>query len=430
MNVFWVILAGLAGLALLTLAYVGLLYLTRSVHVRKVRAPGGDTAKPGDDEFPPLVSMLTRAELKDGHKVDLLTCGNETYPALWKDLRCARRSITAQMYYAKPGRMADEFADILVERAKAGVKVLFLRDGFGSQSLPKNYLQRLEDAGIVLATFRPARWYELHKVHHRSHIRVVVVDGQIGYTGGFGLDDKWFGDGRHEDQWRDTTVRFEGPSVMQLQGTFAAGWAEATGELITEAIFFPEDGFESEGPYCAGLLHAAPTVGSTAAERYLILAIGDARRSVYITNAYFVPTNEFRNLLCETAARGVDVRILTPGKNSDVKSTYYAGRLQVEQLLRSGVKLYEYTASMLHAKSTVTDRLWSGAGSLNFDNRSLAFNDETVLFVHDAKFGAKMHALFEADLEYAAEVTLEKHLARPYRQRVLEQMFGLFYRLL
>jgi cardiolipin synthase len=334
------------------------------------------------------------------------------------------------MYYSKPGRMADEFADILIERARAGIRVLFIRDGFGSQDLPEEYLDRIEAAGVTLAVFRPARWYELHKVHHRSHIRVVVIDGQIGYTGGFGLDDKWFGDGRHEDQWRDTTVRFEGPAVLQLQATFAASWGEATGDLLTGELFFPIEETDPEGTLRAGLMHAAPTVGSTVAERYLALAIGGAQKSVDITNAYFVPTDHFLEMMEATAKRGVTVRVLTPGPNSDVKSTYYAGRLHMERLLRAGVKIYEYRPSMLHAKATLTDGVWSAVGSLNFDNRSLSFNDETVLFVHDRKFGTRMHRIFEDDLEFSEEITLAMHRARPFKRKVLERFFGSFYRIL
>lgn len=430
MNVALWILAGIVGFIALVLAYIGLLYLVRSVHVRTMRPPGQDTAEPGEPGFPPLLSLLTRTAMKGGHRVDVFSCGDETYPRLWADLRAARRSITIQMYYAKPGRMADEFAEILIERARAGVRVLFMRDGFGSQTLEQEYLDRLEAAGVTVATFRPTRWYELHKVHHRSHIRVVVVDARVGYTGGFGLDDKWFGDGRHKDQWRDSTVRFEGPAVLQLQATFAAGWAEATGDLLTGSLFFPEEGDAPEGTCCAGLLHAAPTVGSTAAERYLVLAIGTARRSVYITNSYFVPTDEFCGIIEDACRRGVEVRVLTPDRNSDVKSTYYAGRLQVERLLRAGVRIHEYKPTMMHAKSTVTDGVFSAVGSLNFDNRSLAFNDESVLFVHDEDFGRRMEKLFEADLEYAEEITLERHLARPLTTKALEYFYGAFYRLL
>lgn len=430
MNWFLWILAGIGILFVLLMAFIGIQFLTRGVHVRRLQAPNENTAAPGEAEFPALVSLLTTAEVREGHQVKVMTCGDETYPPLWKDLRSAKRSITAQLYYCQPGRMADEFAAILIERAQAGVRVMFMRDAFGSQKLSQEWLDKLEQAGVTLAAFRPTRWYELHKLQNRSHIRVIVIDGEVGYTGGFGLDDKWYGDGRHENQWRDTSVRFEGPAVLQLQATFAACWCEATGDLITGDLFFPPEGYTPEGEVCAGLLHAAPTVGSTPAERYMAIAIASARKTLYISNSYFVPNDEFCKLLADSAKRGVDVRILTPGPNSDVVSTYYAGRVQVEGLLRAGVRFFEYTPSMMHAKTLIADGVFGSVGSLNFDNRSLSLNDETVLIVHDRAFGAEMERIFADDMPFSEEITLEKHLARPFKHKVLERMYELFYRML
>jgi len=143
------------------------------------------------------------------------------------------------MYYVNAGAMATRMKDILIERARAGVRVLFLYDAFGAGALPQNYLDSLSAAHITVASFRPVRWYSIDKAQTRSHVRAVVVDGRIGYTGGFGLDDKWYGDGRHANQWRESNMRFTGPAVLQLQATFAAGWAEATGELLTGDLFLP-----------------------------------------------------------------------------------------------------------------------------------------------------------------------------------------------
>jgi cardiolipin synthase A/B len=410
-------------------ALIGFLYVTRGTPVRRVRAPGDDDGPPGAEEprFPATVELLTKTELRDGHAVEVMTCGDELYPRLWEDLRNARRSITLQLYYCQPGRMADEFAEIVLDRVRAGVRVLFLRDAFGSAPLPKEYLDRLEAGGVTVAVFRPTRWWELHKVQHRSHIRVVVVDGRVGYTGGFGIDDKWFGDGRHPDQWRDTTARFSGAAVNQLQATFAAGWAEATGELLTGDHFFAID---DEGEpletragdsVCAGLLHCSPTLGSTPAERFMALSIAGARRRLWISNSYFVPDPHFCGLLERAAKRGTDVRILTPGPSSDVKSTYYAGRHRYVDLLGAGVRIFEYTAAMMHAKTLVVDGIWASVGTNNFDNRSMAFNDETVLMVYDAGVAAHLERVFERDLQYADEITLDAFRRRPFRERVLER---------
>jgi cardiolipin synthase len=430
----------LVGFVVLVLALIGFLFITRGTPVRRVRAPGDGDGPPGaeDPAFCRTVELLAGSPLHPGHTVEVMTCGDELYPQLWRELRAARRSITLQLYYCQPGRMADEFAEIITDRARSGIPVLFLRDAFGSSPLPEEYFARLEAAGVRVAAFRPTRWYELHKVPQRSHIRVVVVDGHIGYTGGFGLDDKWFGDGRHRDQWRDSTVRFTGPAVRQLQATFAAGWAEATGDLLTGDHFFALEEGERGDPLAlppegdatpahprgsaeAGLLHASPTLGSTSAERFMALSIAAARRTLYISNSYFVPDHDFRAMLVRAARRGVDVRILMPDRHSDVRSTYFAGRANLRELLTGGVRVFEYCPAMMHAKSLVVDGIWSAVGTMNFDNRSLAFNDETMLMVHDRAVAERMLDVFRRDLEQSSEVTLEAFDRRPRTDRLLER---------
>jgi cardiolipin synthase len=433
------VLLAAAGAIILVLALIGGLYLTRGTPVRRVRTPGDGTGLPAPESpaFRATMELLTHAELRPGHGVEIFGCGDELYPRLWEDLRNAQRSITLQLYYCKPGRMADEFADIVLERAAAGVRVLFLRDAFGSGPLPAEYLQRLSDGGVHVATFRPTRAWELHKVQHRSHIRVVAIDGTVGYTGGFGLDDKWFGDGRSEGHWRDTTTRFVGPAVLQLQATFAAGWAEATGSLLAGDEFFPLDacGEPLEARRAgedawAGVVHCAPTLGSTQAERYMALAINGARRRLWITNAYFVPDDAFCRMLCDAVQRGVDVRILTPGRHTDMRVTYWAGRARWDRLLAGGVRLYSYEPSMVHAKTVVVDGHWCSVGTMNFDNRSMAFNDETLLLVHDTGVAERLEALFEADLRFSREVTREGFGGRPVPERLRERAATLVARFL
>src|SRR4030095_14377705 len=245
-----------------------------------------------------------------------------------------------------------------------------------------------------------------------SHVRVVVVDGRLGYTGGFGLSDYWLGNGHAEDQWRESNARFEGPSVAQLQTMFASGWAEATGELITGDLFFPPQSFAEVGSVKAAVLHSVPTVGSTPAERFLALSISGARRTLYISNSYFVPDDDFRDLLVRAAKRGVDVRVLTAGDKSDVKTTLYAGRARYPELIKGGVRVYEYQPAMMHAKTFVVDGVWSTVGSLNFDNRSLVFNNESNIVALDERVGATLDSLFMDDLRYAKEIKLAEFNTR------------------
>ena len=428
LKVGWVIITVVV---LLGFSCVGLLYLTRGTPVTSVRT-FGKAPPPSvvDPLFRRTVDLLAGMTMQHGNNVEVLFNGDQTYPRLWADLQSARQTITLQMYYGNPGKVADTLKDILIERARAGVRVLFLQDAIGSQNLRKEWQDSMQAAGVQVAIFRPPRWYQLDKAGHRSHIRVVVVDGRVGYTGGFGIDDKWLGDGRTNGGWRDSNVRFEGPAVMQLQATFAAGWAEATGELITGQLFFPLEEFQADGDDFGALLHMAPTIGSTPAERFLALSIDGARSTLYIANSYFVPDDDFRRMLVAAAKRGVDVRILTAGDQTDVKTTMYAGRTRYEELLEGGVRIYEYAPSMMHAKTFVIDGVWSTIGSMNFDNRSLAFNDESNLVTFDRRVGAVMDSMFLEDLKHSTEIKLETFRQRPWHQRVLESGASLVSRLL
>jgi len=409
-------------LLVLYLAFVGLLSITRGTPVQTVIAEGdrGGPPPPTDSLFSRTMEMYTGTHVGPGTRVQAVNNGS-VYDSLWRDLRSAKQTITVQMYYSLPGKVADTLAAILKERARARVRVLLLLDAFGSQNLKRKWAQQLHAAGVELALLRKLRWYSIHNAADRSHVRVVVVDGKVGYTGGFGLADYWLGDGLHEGQWRESNVRFEGPAVMQLQAAFASAWAEATGELITGDIFFPSHGFEPlPRGVEAGLLYTSPTAGSTPAERFLALSIAAAHQTLYVTNSYFVPDDDFRRLLERAVKRGVDVRVLTVSSKTDVKSTWYAGRHWYEELLGAGVRIYEYQPTMIHSKTMVVDGLWSSVGSMNFDNRSLAFNNESNLVVLDRGFGSAMESTFFADLQHAKEIKLDEFRRRSPWERVLE----------
>lgn len=399
-------------------AIIGLLFITRGTAVQRVRGVGGDgtPVAPAEPTFPLTVAVLTGTQLVPGNRVELALNGDGIFPRLWTDLRAAERSITIQMYYAEPGRVADTLASILTERARAGVLVLMLYDAFGS-NFSDGYLDRLRAAGVHVVAFRPLRFRNLWVVQNRAHIRGIIIDGRVGWTGGFGFDDKWLGGGLRPDEWRDTGVRFEGPAVRQLQGAFAAGWAEATGELLTGRMTV--DTYEG-GPASAGLLYTAPTLGSTPAERYLALSIGGARERLYITNAYFSPDKNFVAMLAQAARRGVDVRVLVGGPLTDVRVARLAAHARYDTLLSAGVRIYEYQPTTLHSKTFVVDGLWASVGTMNFDNRSLALNDEVTLMALDSAAGRRMESVFFDDLHHAQEIDLATFRRRPWTQHVAE----------
>lgn len=411
------------------LAFIGLLSLTRGTPVSSVsRRVGGRAPRVSDSSFRDVMTLFSGVRLEEGNRVEQLLNGNGTYPVLWADLRSARQTITVQNYYSKPGAVADTLAVILSERARAGVRVLLLLDAFGSQSLTQSWTEGLESAGVKVVRLRKVRWYSVGTANQRSHVRAFVIDGRIGYTGGFGVADYWLGDGKNTDQWRESNVRFEGPAVRALQGTFAAGWAEATGELMVDEQFFPRTA--SPGNVSAGVLFAAPTPGTTNGERFLALTIAAAARTLYVTNSYFVPDDDFRNLLTGAVTRGVDVRVMVPSHESDVLTTWYAGRARYGNLLRGGVRIYEYQPAMMHAKTIVADGVWGSIGSMNFDNRSLAFNNESNLVVWDRGFGALMDSTFFEDLGSSREITLAEFAKRPWAARMVELAASVFQRLL
>jgi cardiolipin synthase A/B len=426
----------LVGVIIAGALIIGLMDIVRGTPVRSVGRPGEATSCPSIDDpfFRESLELLTHVRLEPGHEVEFFINGDETYPRLWADLRSAKTSITIQLYYCNKGRMADALLEILVERARSGVEIYLLHDAFGT-TLPDEYFETLKKAGVKVRPFRPFSFKALQKTQHRAHIRVIVIDGAVGYTGGFGIDDKWYGTGRDKDQWRDTNVRFTGPAVRQLQATFVVCWAEASTNLLTSDVLFPPtsqssgSSNEKEG-VLAAVLHASPTIGSTSAERFFVLSIAAAREKLYISNSYFVPHQAFRDLLCDAARRGVDVRILTVSGSSDVRSTWYAGRARYEELFRGGVRIFEYQPAMMHAKTIVVDGGWLSVGSMNADNRSISFNEESNLVVLDKGAGQRMEKMFLDDLSFAKEIEPAEFAKRGLKERVAERACHLVWRVL
>lgn len=390
--------------------------------VRSVRSLGVPATPPAvtSTQFISALGALTRTPIRPGHQVELLIDGPATLARLEADLMAAQRSLAIQTYFCEPGDVTDRIKRVLMEKARQGLEVMFLADGFGC-NLGSRYDDSLRAAGVLTATIRPLRWYSLHRAQHRSHVRAVIIDQRIGYTGGFGLADKWMPDSTGKPGWRETSVRFTGPAVTQLAGAFAVAWADALGELLAGDAMFPSPAdSQATGGAAAGLLFTTRTYGTPVPERYLALSLAGARRTIHIVNPYFIPNNEVRRWLKDAAQRGVDVRVLSAGPDIDVKWTRWAAHTHYEELLQSGVKIYEYQPTMLHAKSMVIDGIYSSVGSLNLDNVSLRINDEAVLLVHDSALSAKLDSSFRADLEQSREISLEEFRNRPLTHKFRE----------
>lgn len=441
------ILGGVLALAMVLLALAGFLYWFRRTPLRTIRDLDGGADVPAVDrpDFLKAVQHHLGTHLAGGHRVEVLFNGEETYDRLFEDLGRAESLITWHVFWFRRGRLAARLKDVLSDRAHADVRVLLLHDWFGTD-VGDGYLRDLREAGVETATFRKPTPDQLYKANQRSHVRAVVVDGTVGYTGGFAIADEWTGDGRSRDSWRDTNVRFEGPAVHQLQTAFASEWVEATGELLVGPRVFPggngvdrpeeggsegatggpsapggSDGVGPDRRAVAGLFQSAPSLGGTRAERFFALSLMAARETCFVTAGYFVPNAHFRRLLCAKARDGVDVRVLHPGRNTDRPATWWAARRHYEQLLRAGVRVYEYAPAMVHAKTLVVDRTWCAVGTANFDNRSMALNDEVSLLARDTGVGSRLHDRFLQDIGDALEVDAERHAARGWHARLLER---------
>ena len=410
----------------------------RGTPVRELVGDAGGALPPlTDSSFLSVASALAELDLEGGHTVEILN-DEAVFERLLSDLAGARRSITVLMYYCEPSVIGDRIAQVLGERARVGIPVFFLADDFGCGELISEIGPQLTAAGVRLGAFRPVRWYTLHRAQHRNHARSVVIDGVVGYTGGFGIADKWTTGGPEQQTWREVNARFTGPAVRSAQATFLAAWAEATGALHTEEVFFPEpahdagggaSGEESgggTGGAMAALFLSEPELGTTVAERLLAVSLAAAERTLWVTNAYFVPTPIVAELLTGAARRGVDVRVLLPNDETDIPSTRWAARSFYPTLLEAGVRIWEYQPTMIHAKTLVADGVWSMVGSLNFDNRSIRLNDETGLVVYHAGVGAQLEAIFLDDLTRAVEIDLPTFRARGLADRLKERWFRLF----
>jgi len=355
-----------------------------------------------------------------GNRIDVLLNGDEIFPAKLDLIRAARKTITYAQYVFEEGEPAADTAQALAERCRAGVKVHVLVDAVGSLMMPSQYRDWLTEAGCELALYRPLSPWAMDRVNNRNHRRILVVDGRAGVTGGSGTSGKWSGNGRQEGQWRDTDLRLEGPVVSQLQGAFAENWLEATGVALGGPDYFPSP-IEPKGQVESHIVRSSPAGGSVAMYTMFLLAIASARRSIYITNPYFVPDDKMLSTLLQARQRGVRVVLLLPGA-TDHNLVRQASRSELGRLLQAGVKVYEYRAALLHAKTMVIDSIWATVGSTNLDRRSFELNEELNLVVYNPDIARRLEGVFEADLRGSREVTYEAWKNRGILSRFLEAL--------
>jgi cardiolipin synthase len=284
-------------------------------------------------------------------------------------------------------------------------------------------LNEMERAGVEIVRYRPLRWYNLDRLNNRTHRKLLVVDGLIGFTGGIGVADHWLGNAEDPDHWRDSHFQAEGPVVAQLQAAFMDNWIESKGRILDGPDYFPA--LEPVGSHYAQAFRSSPSEGSASMRLMYLLAIAAAARNIRIANAYFVPDSLVVEMLVQARERGAEVEIIVPGPVLDAQIVRRASRAKWGPLLRAGVKIYEYQPTMYHTKVMIVDDVWASVGSTNFDDRSFRLNDEANLNVLDAGFGGEQARVFEADRARAREITLEEWERRPFKERVQERFASL-----
>jgi cardiolipin synthase A/B len=364
-----------------------------------------------DAQFRRSLGVLLGPPIVEGNKVDVLLNGDQIFPAMLDAIRGAKKTINFETYIYWSETIGREFADALAERARAGVKVHLLLDWVGSMKIEESALKEMHDAGVEVHRYHKPVWWKLARLNNRTHRKILVVDGKVGFTGGVGIADKWRGNAQDADHWRDTHFRVEGPVVGQMQAVFNDNWTKATGVVLDGEDYFPA--LPPAGTMPAQMFSSSPTGGSESMHLMYLMAITAARHTIHLSNSYFVPDELAVKALVAAAKRGVDVRIITPGPIIDSDAVRAASHERWGALLAAGVRMAEYQPTMFHVKSLVVDSLLVSVGSTNFDNRSFSINDEANLNVLDPAFAKQQETIFDEDWKHAKEISLQKWQNRP-----------------
>ncbi|SMP73554.1 cardiolipin synthase [Desulfonatronum zhilinae] len=373
-----------------------------------------------DPQFRREMSVLLGPAIVRGNQVTALQNGNEIFPAMLLAIRSAQTSITFETFIYWSGEIGDAFSQALSERASAGVPVSVILDWVGSTKMEQSLLDSMQAAGVQLHRYRPLNWYNLGRMNNRTHRKLLVVDGRIGFTGGVGIADQWTGDGGDPNHWRESHFLIEGPAVAQLQAAFNDNWIKTTGQVLNGPSYFPA--LQEKGEMDAHVFIASPASGSESMHLMYLLAIAAAEATIDLAASYFVPDRLLIKALVAARGRGVRVRILLPGPHMDALTVKIASKADWGELLQAGAEIYVYQPTMLHTKLLVIDAEFVSVGSTNFDIRSIRLNDEASLNIYNSDFATRMTAVFEADLLEAEPFSLARWERRPLRQKIAEKI--------
>ena len=376
-----------------------------------------------DPQFRRELGNMLGPPIIDGNRIENLENGEEIFPSMLAAVRSAERSINFETYIYWSGRVGKEFADALSERARAGVKVHVLIDWVGSRKMDDALVDTMKAAGVEVQRYHPLHWYNLGRMNNRTHRKLLVVDGRVGFTGGVGIADQWDGHAQDPDHWRDSHYRLEGPAVAQMQAAFMDNWIKTTGKVLQGEDYFPA--LERKGEAMAQVFTSSPSGGGDSMQLMYLLSITAATRRIDLSASYFVPDPLTRKALLAALARGVRVRIIVPGKHIDELIVRQASRADWGELLQAGALIHEFQPTMFHCKMLIVDSQLVSVGSTNFDNRSFRLNDEANLNIYDRGWAERLEDVFEADLKRSRRIGYDEWKRRPFRQKMVERFSSL-----
>ena len=355
----------------------------------------------------PSIAGLTHSALEAGNSAEVLQNGDRFFPPLLRDIAAARETVHIESFIWYDGKLARQLAGLLARKAKEGVEVRVLVDASGGRQLKGEVKEMLERAGAKVAHFHPVRFSNLGRLNNRDHRKLMIIDGRIGYIGGFCIADEWTGNAQHKKSYRDTGLRITGPVVNRLQAAFCENWIEETGEVPAGDKYFPK--IPPSGPTLAHLAYTSPDNNVSAVALLYYLAIKSARREILIQNPYMLPDEQGIALLADAVARGVQVHVMLPSDDAtDSPLVQHASHHHFGTLLKKGVKIHEYTKTLLHQKVIVVDGMWACVGSTNFDERSFQLNDEVSIGVVDPVIAGQLRSAFFDDLRSTNELKFQE----------------------
>lgn len=409
-------------ITVLVAGVLSILFLNLRAGEKQIRYELAHRFSVTDSQFLRSMGLLLGPGILAGNRLQALQNGDESFPAMLTTIRGAQKTITCETYIYWSGEIGRSFSEALSERAGAGVKVHVMLDWVGCGKLEGKYLEELKAAGAEVQFYHPLRWYNLGRMNNRTHRRLLVVDGRIGFIGGVGIADVWRGNAESKDHWRDSHYQIEGPAVAQMQAAFTDNWIKMRAEILFGSEYFPE--LKPVGNSLAQVFKSSRGEGSESVRLMYLLSITSATKHIRLQAAYFVPDDLAIETFVAARQRGVKIELIVPGPNADAKIVQVASRSLWGTLLDAGVEIYEYQPTMYHCKVIIVDDVWVSVGSTNFDDRSFRLNDEANLNIYDAAFAAEQAAVFEADKAHSRLMTRAEFKNQSAARKLLNEIAG------